>query len=108
SSQNGRGGLFYVIDDDALSTPITDLITGDTAPSLPLNQFPLGMIAFGACWASFVKDRQKDIPLAQMHQLYSAWDGNRAGGCYLSEVGRFGGATGARWIVLSPFLTTKM
>src|SRR6185437_1002314 len=36
SSQNGRGGLFYVIDDDALSTPITDLITGDTAPSLPL------------------------------------------------------------------------
>jgi hypothetical protein len=34
SSQNGRGGLFYVIDNAALADSVTDLIKGDTAPSL--------------------------------------------------------------------------
>jgi hypothetical protein len=33
SSQNGRGGLFYVIDDSELSGSVTDLIKGDTAPT---------------------------------------------------------------------------
>lgn len=32
-SQNGRGGLFFVVDDQALSTSITALIDGDTAPT---------------------------------------------------------------------------
>jgi hypothetical protein len=32
SSQNGRGGLFFVIDDADLSATVTDLIKGDTAP----------------------------------------------------------------------------
>jgi hypothetical protein len=35
SSQKGRGGLFYVIDDGALAGSLHDLITGDTAPSQP-------------------------------------------------------------------------
>jgi hypothetical protein len=34
SSQNGRGGLFYVIDDNELFENIKDLIGGDTAPPL--------------------------------------------------------------------------
>ena len=33
SSQNGRGGLFYVIDDSALLDSVSDLIRGGTAPS---------------------------------------------------------------------------
>ena len=33
SSQNGRGGLFYVIDDSGLFDSVKDLINGDTAPT---------------------------------------------------------------------------
>jgi len=33
SSQNGRGGLFFVIEDQALSTSITASIDGETAPT---------------------------------------------------------------------------
>ncbi len=33
SSQNGRGGLFYVIDDGALEASVASLIAGDTAPT---------------------------------------------------------------------------
>ena len=33
SSQNGRGGLFYVMDNADLSASLTDLMKGDTAPS---------------------------------------------------------------------------
>jgi hypothetical protein len=33
SSQNGRGGLFYVVDDAELSGSLTSLINGSTAPS---------------------------------------------------------------------------
>jgi hypothetical protein len=33
SSQNGRGGLFYVMDDKTLSTSVSKLIEGDTAPT---------------------------------------------------------------------------
>jgi hypothetical protein len=32
SSQNGRGGLFYVLDDASLSSSVRDLIDGGTAP----------------------------------------------------------------------------
>ena len=32
SSQNGRGGLFYVIDDSQLFSSVEDLIKGHTAP----------------------------------------------------------------------------
>jgi len=32
SSQNGRGGLFYVVDDPELSGAVKELIKGDTAP----------------------------------------------------------------------------
>ena len=35
SSQNGRGGLFYVVDSADLSNSIKNLINGDTAPSGP-------------------------------------------------------------------------
>lgn len=35
SSQNGRGGLFFVIDDAALSDSVKDLISGDSAPTAP-------------------------------------------------------------------------
>jgi hypothetical protein len=35
SSQNGRGGLFFVIDDAELSNSMKDLITGDSAPVEP-------------------------------------------------------------------------
>ncbi len=35
SSQNGRGGLFYVVDSADLSNGIKNLISGDTAPSGP-------------------------------------------------------------------------
>lgn len=35
SSQNGRGGLFYVVDNADLSKSITSLINGDTAPDGP-------------------------------------------------------------------------
>ena len=35
SSQNGRGGLFYVVDETQLSGSVKDLITGDTAPTGP-------------------------------------------------------------------------
>lgn len=34
SSQNGRGGLFYVVDDPELSATVKDLISGGTAPAL--------------------------------------------------------------------------
>lgn len=37
SSQNGRGGLFYVIDDADLATSIRSLIAGSTAPTKPGN-----------------------------------------------------------------------
>lgn len=33
SSQNGRGGLFFVIDNSMLNTSVASLIAGDTAPS---------------------------------------------------------------------------
>jgi len=33
SSQNGRGGLFYVLDDSELFASVKDLITGNTAPT---------------------------------------------------------------------------
>jgi hypothetical protein len=32
-SQNGRGGLFFVLDNKALADSVTDLIDGDTAPT---------------------------------------------------------------------------
>ena len=32
SSQNGRGGTFYVINDATLAQSVGDLIKGDTAP----------------------------------------------------------------------------
>jgi hypothetical protein len=35
SSQNGRGGLFFVIDDADVSKTVGDLITGDSAPTNP-------------------------------------------------------------------------
>jgi len=35
SSQNGRGGLFFVIDDAELSNSVEDLISGDSAPTRP-------------------------------------------------------------------------
>ncbi len=35
SSQNGRGGLFYVLDNKALSDSVTSLISGDSAPTSP-------------------------------------------------------------------------
>jgi hypothetical protein len=35
SSQNGRGGLFFVIDDAELSSSVRDLISGDSAPTGP-------------------------------------------------------------------------
>jgi hypothetical protein len=35
SSQNGRGGLFFVIDDVELYTSVKDLISGDSAPTVP-------------------------------------------------------------------------
>lgn len=35
SSQNGRGGLFYVVDDAELSGSLKNLIAGNTAPSGP-------------------------------------------------------------------------
>jgi hypothetical protein len=35
SSQNGRGGLFFVIDDAELSNSVKDLIAGDSAPTEP-------------------------------------------------------------------------
>lgn len=34
-SQNGRGGLFFVVKDDALFASVTNLIAGDTAPNGP-------------------------------------------------------------------------
>ena len=33
SSQNGRGGLFYVIDNQELSDSLASLIKGDSAPT---------------------------------------------------------------------------
>jgi hypothetical protein len=33
SSQNGRGGLFYVVTDEQLFSSVTDLLKGETAPS---------------------------------------------------------------------------
>jgi hypothetical protein len=33
SSQNGRGGLFFVVNDEALTTSLTALIDGNTAPT---------------------------------------------------------------------------
>jgi len=35
SSQNGRGGLFFVVDDAQLADSVKDLLTGDTAPTGP-------------------------------------------------------------------------
>jgi hypothetical protein len=35
SSQNGRGGLFYVVDDADLSKSLASLMSGDTAPTGP-------------------------------------------------------------------------
>ncbi len=37
SSQNGRGGLFYVVDNGDLAESVGALIRGDTAPSHPTN-----------------------------------------------------------------------
>lgn len=36
--QNGRGGLFYVIDDETLSGAVSGLINGETAPTHPPPQ----------------------------------------------------------------------
>jgi len=36
SSQNGRGGLFYAVDNAELSSGLKDLINGETAPTGPL------------------------------------------------------------------------
>ena len=33
SSQNGRGGLFFVVDNETLTTSLTNLIDGNTAPT---------------------------------------------------------------------------
>jgi len=33
SSQNGRGGLFYVLGDAELAASLRDLMSGDTAPT---------------------------------------------------------------------------
>jgi hypothetical protein len=33
SSQNGRGGLFFVLDDKTLFDNVTKLLDGDTAPT---------------------------------------------------------------------------
>ena len=33
SSQNGRGGVFYVLNSEPLAASVADLITGDTAPT---------------------------------------------------------------------------
>jgi hypothetical protein len=38
SSQNGRGGLFYVLDNAELSKSLGSLISGDTAPTGPQGQ----------------------------------------------------------------------
>jgi Deoxyribonuclease II len=38
SSQNGRGGLFYVLDNAELSKSLGSLISGDTAPAGPQGQ----------------------------------------------------------------------
>lgn len=38
SSQNGRGGLFYVIENKALSNEIANLIKGGTAPTSAADQ----------------------------------------------------------------------
>jgi hypothetical protein len=38
SSQNGRGGLFYVLNDANLSESLTSLINGGTAPTAPLSR----------------------------------------------------------------------
>jgi Deoxyribonuclease II len=38
SSQNGRGGLFYVIDDKTLAGAVTDLIKGESAPAAPASK----------------------------------------------------------------------
>jgi len=35
SSQNGRGGMFFVVEDEALTASITAMIDGDTAPTKP-------------------------------------------------------------------------
>ena len=32
SSQNGRGGMFYVVNDATLAQSVADLIKGDSAP----------------------------------------------------------------------------
>jgi Deoxyribonuclease II len=40
SSQNGRGGLFYVVDNAELSMSLGSLISGDTAPTGPSKQTP--------------------------------------------------------------------
>lgn len=32
SSQNGRGGLFYVVEDGALAASVKDLLKGEKAP----------------------------------------------------------------------------
>ena len=37
SSQNGRGGLFYVVDNAALNAGVSALIAGDTAPAAPAD-----------------------------------------------------------------------
>jgi hypothetical protein len=33
SSQNGRGGLFFIVDDPALQAAVSELIRGDTGPT---------------------------------------------------------------------------
>jgi len=33
SSQNGRGGLFYVVENDKLAASVAGLIHGDSAPA---------------------------------------------------------------------------
>ena len=35
SSQNGRGGMFYVLDDKKLFNSVTALLKGDSAPTSP-------------------------------------------------------------------------
>jgi hypothetical protein len=38
SSQNGRGGLFYVVENSSLADSLAELIRGDTAPTKPSNK----------------------------------------------------------------------
>ena len=42
SSQNGRGGLFYVLENPVLFRSVTELLAGGTAPTPALRQAGTG------------------------------------------------------------------